>query len=117
MIKTQQEIKTSILNFVARRPGCTPIELVCDIGFGENYAVDIPVLLEKLINDGSLIELEYELPTMTYRTKILLFAKDSNIDIANDGESIIISDGQFLSKILPLNTTIRINKQKGSLSL
>jgi hypothetical protein len=113
MIMSKDGIKSSILQFVSQRPGCTPIELVCGIAFGENFAVDVPVLLETLVDEGSLIEVEYVLPTMDYRTKSILFSKGSEIEIVKEANKIIVfgsGDNEVGGKELPLGTKITINK-------
>ena len=113
MIMSKDGIKTSIIDFVSKRPGCTPIELVCGIAFGENFAVDVPVLLEKLVDEGSLIEVEYVLPTMDYRAKSILFSKGSDIEIVKEADKIIVfgGDNEVGGKELPLGTKITINKK------
>ena len=113
MIMSKDGIKSSIIDFVSKQPGCTPIELVCGIAFGENFAVDVPVLLEKLVDEGSLIEVEYVLPTMDYRTKSILFPKNSDIEIQKDGNTILIfgGDKEVGGKTLPAGTKITINKK------
>ncbi len=104
-------IKSSILAFVSTRPGCTAIELVVGVGFGENFALDIPVLLEKLVDEGSLVEVEYTLPSMSYRTKSILFPKGSNLMITKDDNGINLICPTSANKVFPLGTTIRIIKQ------
>lgn len=114
MIMSKDGIKTSIIDFVSKRPGCTPIELVCGIAFGENFAVDVPVLLEKLVDEGSLIEVEYVLPTMDYRTKSILFPKGTDIEFSKGTEGLSLVFGTVEhnvdAKDFPFGTTFTINK-------
>lgn len=114
MIMSKDGIKSSMIEFVTQHPGCTAIELVCGIGFGENFAVDVPVLLEKLVDDGSMIEVEYILPTMSYRVKSILFPKGSDIEFSKDTNISLVfgtADHKVGSKEFPLGTTFTINKK------
>lgn len=99
------DVNTKITEFVGKHPGCTAIEMVVGVGFGEDFAVDIPVVLETLINEGSLVEVEYVVPLMTYRVKSLLFPKGTNIVIAKGPEGINVS-----GKVLPTGTKISVRK-------
>lgn len=106
MIIAKDDLNSKITEFVGKHPGCTAIEMVVGVGFGENFTLDIPVMLETLINEGSLIEVEYVMPRMEYRVKTLLFPKGTNIVVAKDANGINVS-----GKILPLGTKLTIRKQ------
>jgi hypothetical protein len=101
----KDDVGRKITDFVGQHPGCTAIEMVVGVGFGEDFALDIPVELETLINEGSLIEVEYVLARMEYRTKSLLFPKGTSIVIAREPDGINVS-----GKVLPPGTKISVRK-------
>lgn len=55
-----QQIKKTISEFVAEHPGSTSIEIVVALFSKDNHSVDMPVVLEQMVNEGLLTELTYD---------------------------------------------------------
>lgn len=88
-------IKDYCLGIVATYPGIKVIELVTKVA-GELYndsnsssdgradvLESVPEVLESLVKDGSLVEVEYVVPSMSYRVKSMYFPKDTGVQVRN----------------------------------
>ncbi len=113
LVLAHDETKSFVLKFVERHPGCTVAEMFCGIGFRNNFAIDMPVILERLVDAGSLIEVELTHPT-THQTKSFFYIKGSDLEVLNDGKSILVfgsvGDKEIGGRELLLGTKIRIRK-------
>lgn len=86
-------VKEYLLGIVATYPGIKATELVTKVA-GELYndsnsssdgradvLESVPEVLESLVKDGSLVEVEYVVPSMSYRVKSMYFPKDTGVQV------------------------------------
>src|SRR5690242_14913621 len=102
MIIAADDLKKRVTEFVDKNPGCTAIEMIVGMKFGGDFAVDMPIMIERLVNDGSLIEVEYVQSNMDYRTKSLLFPKGKEVVITKTDTGVNVG-----GKELPRCKSIR----------
>lgn len=95
-MKSTYQISDSILHFVKDNPGCSATQ-ICNgvIGSDEDYYVDLPVLLEDLVDGGKLIEVEYILENCPHKMQSAYFSMDFPIQdcskkFLSDSKSIVI---------------------------
>lgn len=93
---SKEQVRNLILNVVNESPGVQGIELVVkchkrralvddDPYSDENIddTIDIIDEIDELVNDGNLVEIEYTLTSMSYRTKMVYFPKGTKISVKN----------------------------------
>jgi len=71
-------IKDKAIELVNEKPGIKMVKLVLELteyNFKNKLDADVLSTIEKLIEDGEIVELEYILLSMEYRCKSLLFPK------------------------------------------
>jgi len=83
---TRDEAKTLVLSKVEEIQGCKATVLAVTIASTSEQMESLlpyplPELIEELIEEGRLIEIEYALPTMSYRIKSFLLPEGSLVRI------------------------------------
>jgi hypothetical protein len=77
---TGKEAKDTIVGYVETHNGCKAIDMcLCEMLMP--YDGELMELVDELVEEGRLIEVEYTLPQMPYRTKSFLFSAGTEINI------------------------------------
>lgn len=86
-------LRTAILSAIAGFQGVKSTELVAkvvlEIG-GNSVDAQLAEMLDKLIEDGEIIEIEYILPEMPYRVKSFLLPKGCKLRSLRNGKSLFM---------------------------
>jgi len=75
-----EELKNKVLEIVTENNGCKLMELVVDC-INLKDAACLSEAVEELVKEGRLIEIEYCVPNMSYRTKSFLLPANTEITI------------------------------------
>lgn len=84
------DIKSKILDIVSDKPGIKGVDLTLDVlqllleheNNCDDPKSELAVgLINELVLQGEIVEVEYVLPTMTYRIKSLYFPKGTEVTI------------------------------------
>lgn len=85
MVIVKEELKTFVKDLLHGGPK-RGIELVValathvhSLGETDDRFIDIVVFINDLVKEGEIVEVEYELPSMSYRAKSLYFPKGTTI--------------------------------------
>ncbi len=89
---TRDELKVFIVKKVTEANGIKGTQLVADIaiepGIRECLGThEIPDLLDELVSEGSIVEIEFIVPRMTYKIKSFYLPKGSEITIKSGNSS------------------------------
>lgn len=108
------QIKDRLLAYVEEHPGCTAIELAIKANIAdETHSLDLPILLETMVNFGELSELAYMTPSFIDTVKTVYFPNNSNVSLSATKEGINVRCDDELKLLLPKNTkTLFIRHQK-----
>lgn len=85
-IITKEEFKTKIVEIIVNLQGCKAVELITKLDMQMVNALDVydlSTVLAELLHECKLVEIEYELPLMNYRTKSFLLPGGTKIIINN----------------------------------
>lgn len=105
-----EQIKTRILEFFNARPGSSQIEVMLGAGInGENFHLDLPTLMDALVEAGELVEVTYVFPSTSYVLSIY-YPKTGTITISPNGIKHTDAQGLCVFKVLLPGTDIRITK-------
>ena len=77
---TREEAKILVVNAVTALQGCKATELAASVAFAFDEH-SLPELIDELVAEGELLELEYEVPTMPYRSKSFLLPKGTSLSL------------------------------------
>lgn len=85
-----QEVRSYIIRTVEARQGMKGVELAVELAgefFNSQMTNDaILDVIEELVLDGSILEIEYALPSMPYRVKSFYLPKGTDISINRKGK-------------------------------
>jgi hypothetical protein len=85
-MKTKQEVQAKIVEIVESLQGCKATEMISNLDVEYLQSIDsLPELLEEMVKQDMLVEIEYVLPSMTYRAKSFLLPKGTKLNL-NDGK-------------------------------
>lgn len=78
-----KQAKTDIVTIVNDEPGITAVRLLLKLKeYNKDYIeLNFPVLIDVLVKEQKLVEVEYTLPTMSYRAKSLFFPSGTTIKV------------------------------------
>jgi len=82
MEEQKEKVKEWIVDFVVSKQGCKAMDLCVNIAelYGK-FDFDIGLLVEELVKEKRLVEVEYILPSMSYRVKSFLLPKETEVKI------------------------------------
>lgn len=78
------KMKEAILKIIESQPGIKAVELMVKLTVDAKGKIEYTEMdhsLKELINDGSIVEVEYILPSMDYRIKSLYFPKGTQVTV------------------------------------
>lgn len=77
---TEQQVREEIVKFVREKYHATSGEIVAAVG-PECLEHNLADLLERMVDDGDLVETEFVLPDMHYRIKSIYFPKGTSVQV------------------------------------
>lgn len=108
---SEKQIVNNIIKYLKFSPGASIIDVLVDgLKYDESYSLDLPMLMEDLVDTGSLIQIEYSIPKNYSYFKSCYFARSSIIEVRQieDILCIICNSKRILD--LPKHSNVIIRK-------